>query len=186
MILVYLIRHSITKGNLEGRYIGSTDEPLCEDGIKLAQSKNMPKVDKVYSSPSKRCLETADILYYNVSKAVIPSLRETDFGDFENKNYNELNGNEDYQRFIDSNGKAGFPNGESFEEAYNRAIEAFRIVIKDAIENHYRSIAVVTHGGTIMSIMEKLSDKKKEYFEWHVKNCEGYMLEIDGGSTCYQ
>ena len=29
---VYLIRHGKTKGNLEGRYIGTTDEPLCEEG----------------------------------------------------------------------------------------------------------------------------------------------------------
>ena len=28
---VYLIRHGLTNGNLEGRYIGCrTDEPLCE------------------------------------------------------------------------------------------------------------------------------------------------------------
>ena len=33
-----LIRHSITAGNLEHRYIGCrTDEPLCEAGIALAQ-----------------------------------------------------------------------------------------------------------------------------------------------------
>ena len=29
---LYLIRHGKTKGNLEGRYIGTTDEPLCEEG----------------------------------------------------------------------------------------------------------------------------------------------------------
>jgi alpha-ribazole phosphatase len=181
MIQVYLIRHSITKGNLEGRYIGSTDEALCESGIILAQSKKMPAVQKVYTSPLVRCIETAKIIYPNVSRAIIPSLRETDFGDFEYKNYEELNGNEAYQKWIDSNGKSGFPNGETFEEAYSRALEAFRTVIKDASSHNYKSIAIVTHGGTIMSIMETLSNEKKDYFEWHVKNCEGYMLEIDGG-----
>lgn len=29
---VYLIRHSQTQGNLERRYIGSTDQPLCPQG----------------------------------------------------------------------------------------------------------------------------------------------------------
>ena len=29
---IYLIRHGKTVGNREGRYIGSTDEPLSSDG----------------------------------------------------------------------------------------------------------------------------------------------------------
>ena len=34
---IVFIRHSMTAGNLERRYIGCrTDEPLCEAGISLA------------------------------------------------------------------------------------------------------------------------------------------------------
>ena len=29
---IYMIRHGKTAGNLKGRYIGKTDEPLCEEG----------------------------------------------------------------------------------------------------------------------------------------------------------
>lgn len=29
---IYMIRHGKTAGNLKGRYIGTTDEPLCEEG----------------------------------------------------------------------------------------------------------------------------------------------------------
>ena len=36
---VVLIRHSKTAGNLKGRYIGTTDEPLCEEGIRLLGEK---------------------------------------------------------------------------------------------------------------------------------------------------
>lgn len=181
MIRVYLVRHSLTKGNLEGRYIGSTDEHLCEEGVALAGAKSMCQVEQVYVSPMFRCMETADILYPDCPKSIIPGLRETEFGDFENKNYEELNGNPDYQIWIDTMGKSGFPNGESFEDAYKRSMNAFQVVIKNAKENKFSSIAIVTHGGTIMSIMDKLSNEKKDYFDWHVKNCEGYMLEIDGG-----
>ena len=31
---IVLIRHGATKGNLEKRYIGRTDEDLCGEGIK--------------------------------------------------------------------------------------------------------------------------------------------------------
>lgn len=186
IIKVYLLRHSVTKGNLEKRFIGSTDEHLCEEGIELAKSKKLPKVDKVYTSPLNRCKETSDILYLNQVKVIIPGLRETDFGDFEYKNYEELNGNPDYQRWIDSNATSGFPNGESFEDANQRAKDTFCQIIKDAVKNQYNSIAIVTHGGTIMAIMHQFSKEKKEYFEWMAKNCEGYLLEIDGGSVCYR
>ncbi len=60
---MYLIRHSITYGNTLGRYIGTTDEPLCQEGVELLQKKIYPGVDAVYASPLKRCTETAEIIY---------------------------------------------------------------------------------------------------------------------------
>lgn len=30
---IYLIRHGMTASNLEGRFIGKTDLPLCPEGI---------------------------------------------------------------------------------------------------------------------------------------------------------
>ena len=30
---IYLIRHGLTKANLEGKYIGETDLDLCEEGV---------------------------------------------------------------------------------------------------------------------------------------------------------
>ena len=32
-VRVILIRHGKTRGNLEGRYVGRTDEPLCPEGV---------------------------------------------------------------------------------------------------------------------------------------------------------
>mgnify|MGYP000581579371 CR=1 FL=1 len=36
---VLLLRHGQTQGNLEKRYIGKTDEPLSEKGIRFLQEK---------------------------------------------------------------------------------------------------------------------------------------------------
>lgn len=49
---VYLIRHSQTQGNLERRYIGSTDQPLCPQGREALEGREMPSVDGLYVSPS--------------------------------------------------------------------------------------------------------------------------------------
>ena len=38
VLSVLLIRHGKTIGNMQRRYIGCTDEPLCEQGVAQAQS----------------------------------------------------------------------------------------------------------------------------------------------------
>ena len=86
---VVLIRHSKTAGNLKGRYIGTTDEPLCEEGIRLLEGKTYPAAELVYVSPMKRCRETASLIYPTLTQREEPLLRECDFGEFENKNYKE-------------------------------------------------------------------------------------------------
>ena len=50
---IYLIRHSMTKGNKEKRYIGTTDESLCLEGIQLLEERKgmYPEVTYVYVSP---------------------------------------------------------------------------------------------------------------------------------------
>lgn len=187
MLTIYLIRHSITDGNIEKRYVGSTDERLNEKGIQLAGSKEkIPDIEKVFTSPMNRCIETADIMFEGIEKHIVENLRETDFGDFEYKSYEELKNNTDYQKWIDSLGRGGFPNGESFESACKRAVDAFGEILTFCMEKQYKKIAIVTHGGTIMSIMDKFSNNEKDYFDWQVKNCEGYILQIDGGKKCYR
>lgn len=109
---IYMIRHGKTKGNREHRYVGSTDEPLLFESVCLLKERKMPKVDVLYTSPLKRCMETASLLFPKMKQRVIVDFRECEFGEFEYKNYEELNGNPDYQRFIDTMGECGFPGGE--------------------------------------------------------------------------
>ena len=79
---VYLIRHGKTKGNLEGRYIGTTDEPLCEEGkqslMQMADAKKYPAVEALFVSPMLRCRESAKILFPKQSISVVSDLRECD------------------------------------------------------------------------------------------------------------
>ena len=179
MIKIALIRHSKTEGNLKGRYIGKTDEHLCEEGVILAQSKIFPQVSHIYLSPLKRCIETADIIYKELNPIIIDELRECDFGDFENKNYKDLSGNMDYQKWIDSNGSIPFPNGENPEEFKKRSIIGFDKVVENIIENKINDAAIIAHGGTIMSILDKYSYPNKDFYCWQVGNCCGYIIEIN-------
>ena len=89
-----MIRHGITQGNLEGKYIGSTDLPLCEPGREeietLVDTCEYPHVQKVYCSPLKRAVETADIIYPDTFLQKVDALKEYDFGVFENQSLERL------------------------------------------------------------------------------------------------
>ena len=190
MAELILIRHGKTTGNLLGRYIGSrTDEPLCDEGREGLAGKQLPEVERLYVSPMKRCVETAEILWPGFDRKKmqkVTDLRECDFGDFENKNYKELSGNGDYQAWIDSNGTLPFPNGESMDAFKSRCLEAFARIVEEVSGAEQEWIAsgktgifragIVVHGGTIMAILEQYGYPKAAYFDYQVKNGCGYRL----------
>lgn len=190
MAELILIRHGKTAGNLLSRYIGSrTDEPLCDEGREGLAGKQLPEVERLYVSPMKRCVETAEILWPGFDRKKmqkVTDLRECDFGDFENKNYKELSGNGDYQAWIDSNGTLPFPNGESMDAFKSRCLEAFARIVEDVSGAEQEWIAsgktgifragIVVHGGTIMAILEQYGYPKAAYFDYQVKNGCGYRL----------
>ena len=179
MAEIMLLRHSMTRGNLEGRYVGCrTDESLCEEGIRLLQSRSYPAVDRIYASPMKRCGETAQVIWgTDAQMTLVPELRECDFGAFENQNYKELSGNSAYQAWIDSGGTLPFPDGESMDQFKKRCREGFRklVQVMETSEPLMRA-ALVVHGGTIMAVLERFGFPKKTYFDYQVKNGCGYML----------
>lgn len=80
---LYLIRHGITEGNLDGKYIGQTDLALCPQGEKqiqqLVKAGVYPCVEKVYTSPLKRCVETAQIIYPDIQLSKVDEIAEMDF-----------------------------------------------------------------------------------------------------------
>lgn len=175
-----LIRHGQTLGNLEHCYIGSrTDESLCEQGIADLQSRSYPAVQRVFTSPMKRCIETAELIYPGVKPEIIPEFRECDFGDFEGMSYADLNGREDYQRWVDSFGTLPFPGGESRAELTARCLQAFDALSQQVDEDS----ALIVHGTTIMAIMEAHAKPEGSYYDFQLRCAEGYVLETDGSHT---
>ena len=67
---IHLIRHAVTKGNLEGRYIGHTDESVCEEG--MAQLDEMGAIDQIreitLKGMTKLCKTPEDAQYQALKK----------------------------------------------------------------------------------------------------------------------
>lgn len=172
------IRHGKTEGNLEMRYIGRTDEPLSFAGIAELAVISYPTCGKLVSSPMKRCLQTAELIFPDTAPVVCEALRECDFGDFEGRNYIELSLDSRYQRWIDSGGEGAFPNGELPDDFKKRCVDGFLSCIADMYDAEH--LTFVVHGGTIMSIMEHFAVPKKSYYDWHTANGHGFVTEFDG------
>lgn len=197
---IIFIRHGRTPGNLQSRYIGITDEELCEEGRKEIENncKIYPEADIVFTSPMKRCIQTARIIYPYITEKfyIIDGLKEIDFGDFEGRNYNELNGSRAYQEWIDSGGKMAFPNGEDRGAFSERCLKGFASALYICSKLQYignlkkdASAVFIVHGGTIMSVLGKLAENQKEnngadsYFNYHCGNGNGYICRLDDGFT---
>ena len=174
---VYLIRHGQTQGNLERRYTGSTDQPLCEQGREALAGRRLPAVEKVYVSPLRRCRETALILCPDMPREIVEDLRETDFGAFENHTYEELKDCPAYQAWLDTAGQSAPPDGEAKADVTRRIMAAFRAIAAKHMAGD--SIALIVHGGTIMTLLEELEDSH-EFYRWQVPNGGGFRCRWDG------
>jgi len=173
---IYFVRHLKTKGNYEKRYTGSTDESLY-----LSEQQNkikLPgKIEVAFSSPMKRCIETAQIFLPRKSPIIIEDLKEIDFGIFENKTYEELKECKEYIDFIRSNGSGYIPGGEQPLDFKIRCCNAFEKIIKNIESVSAKNAAVFCHGGTIMSIMEKYEQGCKSFYDYRIENGSAYETE---------
>lgn len=173
---IILIRHGITEGNLLKRFNGSkTDEPLSQKGIEALKAIEYPKADYLFVSPMKRCIETARIIFPNISGNIVEDLREIDFGIFEGKSHNDLKDNIHYKSWIDSEGLGNIPEGESFNDFCKRCKAAFLKAIENIDE--YKNAAFVVHGGTIMALLSSLGGYN--YFNVIAENGKGYVCNFE-------
>lgn len=180
---IYLYRHGITDGNLEGKYIGITDVDLCQQGIdqlhQLAQQYEYPNVGKVYSSPLKRCTQTAQILYPEMSIQTVSKLQEYNFGIYENKTIDQLKQTPGFAQWLSHQMTIAPEGGENMQSFQQRIREGFDWVVKDMMKQKISSAAVFTHGGVIMSLLGMCGLPKANPTHWMVKNGHGYSILVN-------
>ena len=164
-IEVYLIRHGKTICNEKRLYCGKTDVSLSEQGIKelktLKSIMRYPRCNKYFTSGAVRAIEY-------------------DFGDFEMKSYEDLKENKLYINWImDEIGYVRCPNGESKNQYKKRIKKEFINFIEAINSNGYESVLLISHGGTIGTILECFYDDSKNFYSWQPKCGEGYKIIIE-------
>lgn len=177
---VILLRHGQTGGNLQRRYLGRTDEPLCAQGIAQARAAGiLDNLAYAYVSPMLRAIQTAKICFPNAQMHVIEDLREMDFGDFEGRTADEMACDTAYREWVDGNCEGQCPNGEGIASFQQRVQAAFDFLMRDAFARQLKELAVVAHGGTIMAAMSIFANSMRAYYDWHVPHCCGYEAVIE-------
>lgn len=183
---VYLIRHGETISNKEKRYMGFTDVPLSDEGsqviLKKASENYYPKYEGqiIYTSALLRTKQTLELIYGNVSYIQDERFNESNFGDFENKTYEELKDNPDYIKWISGDNFSNkCPGGESFVQMKDRVTKAFNEIVEKEKESG-NDIIIILHSGPIVALMQYLNPNiHKTYYEWRINNGEYYVLDID-------
>lgn len=179
---VYLFRHGLTKGNLNAQYIGHTDLPLTSDSISELKSikahHHYPKAEAVFSSPLKRCKDSATIMFPENNIIIIDDFIEYNFGEFEQLTAEDLKDNEDFKNWIKGDMNARTPFGESNAEFVSRVCTAFEKVIDGCIKTGTNNIAIVGHAGVLMTILSCFGLPEAPMAHWQMDAGYGYKLRI--------
>lgn len=173
---VYLLRHGETDWNARKKYLGRTDLPLSERGREaLVRADISP--DVVYVSPLRRTAETAEILFPGARQAVVPDLREMDFGAFEGKSWKEMENLPAYRIWVDGGCVDAPPGGESRPEFCRRVCAAFQGLLDRESAAGTDRLVIVAHGGAQMAALERFTLPRRDYFDWNGPLGGGFVLD---------
>ena len=179
---IHLIRHGLTEANINGQYIGATDIDLAQTGIErlneLNASFEYPCADKIFSSPLKRCRQTAEILYPNREINIVDGLAECNFGKWEGKTAEDLKGNENFKKWLNASNDTAPEDGESLRDFTVRVLATFDKLIETIIKSNYKDMVIVTHGGVIMTILAAYGVPRAKFYDWVVNNGCGYSIRV--------
>lgn len=179
---IYLFRHGITKGNLNAQYIGHTDLPLTTDSISSLKAikahRHYPRVDAVFSSPLKRCSDSAKIMFPENDMIIIDDFIEYNFGEFEGLTADDLKDNEDFKNWLHGDIYASTPYGESNARFAHRVCNAFEKVIEGCVKTGTNTIAIVGHAGVLMTILSCYGLPEAPMAHWQMDAGYGYKLRL--------
>lgn len=181
---LHLIRHGLTQGNLEQRYIGSgTDLPLCGQGreelLQLKQQFQYPQVPLVFTSPLLRAQQTAELLFPGVKTIPLQDLREMGFGVFENRPLAELVKDPAFAAWMDPGSHAVPQGAEDRIAFYKRTGAMLMKMFEYMLRTHTEEAACITHGGVIMSMLAQHALPQRKPEDWMTDPGAGYSVRCD-------
>jgi alpha-ribazole phosphatase len=152
---IYLVRHTtpaISKGVCYGQSDIDVGDSFLEEANEI---KNLLPliVDRLYSSPLKRCSKLANFLFPRDEIEYSDDLKEIDCGDWELKCWDEID-HEQLSTWMKDFVNVCFPSGENFFQLAERAEKIIRTIVRP----NTGSAVIVTHAGIIRAILSIITD----------------------------
>jgi broad specificity phosphatase PhoE len=147
---IILIRHGETAWNASETFRGRADIDLNETGLKQAelvgQYLSAEKIDKIYASPLKRALQTAEGVARFQQTRVEPceSLIDFSYGEWEGRPLEEVKARweELYRDWMDTPEQVRMPGGESLNDVKERVMPFVGEAVTQCGEG---KVALVSH-----------------------------------------
>ena len=151
------MRHAQTDDNLVKRYTGSNDSVgINEEGKKqlkaLVPFLKSKKIEVIFSSPFKRCLETSLLLgkYLGLKVMIEKNLKEVNYGKWQGLTSAEVQ--KRFPEIFKARGKdpahVAPPGGETLCDMQKRVFKVIKTIISTK-----KNCLIVTHGSCIHAIL---------------------------------
>ena len=176
---LYFVRHGESTANLLWEFSNSgLKHPLTEKGVEQARAVARGlcglQVERIYSSPLLRAVQTAQILAESLQAPLefTEALREWSVGIYEGTTDPvgwELHGQVQEDWFIHGKLDSKMPGGESFHEIQERFIPFIEGLVRNGGDSD-RSIVLVGHGGLFVAMLPaifknvNLAFARQQYF----------------------
>lgn len=186
---VILVRHGQTESNINGFYMGWSDEDINDIGYTQSRSLSsrlacLP-IASVYSSPLKRTYTTATILAkpHGLELKVLDDLIEIRLGDWQGLHTDEIRQRwpELWQQSRIDPSELTMPNGESFKQVTERAVRAFKTIVA---ANQGKQAVIVTHDVIIRGLVAHvLGVSNSIYRRFEINNASLSVIRVIDGNA---
>ena len=164
---------------------GRSDHPLNEAGIAQAEeaaerfAEMGVKIDKVYTSPLKRALQTAEKIAPDAELVVDRRLIEMDYGPYEGMDLRNP-APEVISFFMDFVNVPAPEGMEPLPKIVERLGDFLRDIVEEA-EN--KNILISTHAIAMKGALEYLTPQSKgSYWAKNIGNCDIYASDVNNGT----
>ncbi len=194
MTRIILVRHGHVEGISPERFRGRRDVDLSELGARQARrtaqrvaGEWQPRI--AYSSPLKRCMQTAGAIASASGISVVPleDLTDVHYGDWEWLTHEEvrLRWPDLHARWFNAPHLVRFPNGESLQDLTARMSNVLRLVLE---RHRNEAVSVVGHSsGNRALLLQTLDQPLSAYWRLGQDPCSVSEIELlEGGATVHR
>lgn len=160
-MLVYLIRHGETTGDVEDRYGGDYDDHLSEKGNlqakELARKLKEKNIEVLFHSPLIRAKETASIVasVTNVPLLQVPDIKERNqYGVLTGKI--KAHAQKTHATEVAKLAVHPYRNAVTNSESYDLFVERVTKAFTGILVTKKETIAILTHGGIIKALFREV------------------------------